>query len=542
MNRSELEKLSKSQLIELLLQDKKKKKPVIIRKEKKKPVIIRKEKKKPVINRRTKDKKKPKPVIRRKVRNLIDEPIPNIGTKILKPSMVKKIKKIKKVVKLGKKHVENWGEWLMKVDVPRIVLDDELESFKRHISELYKTELPKQYEIIQIGEKSNKKFTTFFDIFKVEPHQSIEIDFGEVLLEIANRVIKKRGLTNGDKIRWILSHPKWNKHISTKMITISGSISSYDLINQLVNFVEYKEVPLSEVKIEIQSNKIPRGMGRLRVMNSNLNQKKSVITIKNDDTICLARAIVTAVANINKTQWTKSQLSDGFNRSRKLQKNMAEKLHEESGVEINEFGSTIEDVKKFANHLKIQINIVDAEYFNELILTTENEHNNQMIYLLKNKNHFDVITSMTGFLCKSYYCHTCKKTYKRRNCHKCPAKCIACFKYFKDGKKCSGEIIECQDCNRSFFGEECFNEHKRDRSKPKKSKFEEFEYFEENGVKFKKSLKSNIIFPLSDFELYYDKLYNFKIEEFKMKIKEIEESFNRKSDIVCNKVKKMFKM
>ena len=76
---------------------------------------------------------------------------------------------------------------------------------------------------------------------------------------------------------------------------------------------------------------------------------------------------------------------------------MAEKLHEEAGVEINEFGSTLEDVIKFANHLKIQINIVDFEYFNELILTTENEHNNQMIYLLKNKNHFDVITSMTGF-------------------------------------------------------------------------------------------------------------------------------------------------
>ena len=256
--------------------------------------------------------------------------------------MVKKIKKIKKVVKLGKKHVENWGEWLMKVDVPRIVVDDELESFKRHISELYETELSKQYEIIHIGGKSSKKFTTYFDIFKVEPHQSTEIDFGKVLLEIANRVINLRGLTNGDKIRWILSHPMWNKPISTKLITISGSLTAYDLINQLVNFVEYKEVPLSEVKIEIQSIKIPRGMGRLHVMKSNLKQKKSVITIKNDDTICLARAIVTAVANINKTQWTNSQLNDGFNRSRKLQKNKAEKLHEEACVEINEFGSTLE--------------------------------------------------------------------------------------------------------------------------------------------------------------------------------------------------------
>ena len=148
---------------------------------------------KPVIIRKTKEKKKPNPVIRRKERNLLDEPIPKNeiprGEKILKPSMVKNIKK---VVKWGKKHVENWGDWLMKVDVPRIVLDDELESFKRHISELYKTELPKQYEIIHIGEKSNKKFTTFFDIFKVEPHQSTEIDFGKVLLEIANRMIYQR--------------------------------------------------------------------------------------------------------------------------------------------------------------------------------------------------------------------------------------------------------------------------------------------------------------------------------------------------------------
>ena len=451
MNRSELEKLSKSQLIELLLQDKNKKKPVIIRKEKKNPVIIRKEKK--------------KPVIRRKVRNLIDEPIPNIGTKILKPSMVKKIKKIKKVVKLGKKQVENWGEWLKKLDVPQIVIDDEIKSFKRHISELYENELSKQYEIIHISGKSSKKFTTYFDIFKVEPHQSTEIDFGKVLLEIANRVINLRGLKDGDKIRWILSHPMWYKPISTKLITISGSLTSYDLINKLLNFVEYKEVPLSEVKIEIQSIKIPRGMGRLHVMKSNLNQKKSVITIKNDDSICLARAIVTAVANINKTQWTKTQLKDGFNKSRKLQKMEAEKLHEEAGVEINEFGSTLEDVKKFANHLQIQINIVDAEYFNELIFTTENEHNCQMIYLYKNKNHFDVITSMTGFLCKAYYCHTCKKTYTKRDCHKCSNKCIACFKYFQNGNKCSGEEIICQICNRSFFGKKCFNEHKRNRGK-----------------------------------------------------------------------------
>ena len=90
-----------------------------------------------------------------------------------------------------------------------------------------------------------------------------------------------------------------------------------------------------------------------------------------------------------------------------------------------------------------------------------------MIYLYKNGNHFDVITSMPGFLCKDYYCHTCKKAYTHRDRHKCPSKCIACFKYYPDGIKCSGDAIQCSDCNRSFFGQICFDEHKRDRSSEK---------------------------------------------------------------------------
>ena len=45
-----------------------------------------------------------------------------------------------------------------------------------------------------------------------------------------------------------------------------------------------------------------------------------MITVKNDDTICLARSIVTAYANLKPEKWTKTQLQDEFNRSRKLQK------------------------------------------------------------------------------------------------------------------------------------------------------------------------------------------------------------------------------
>ena len=64
MNRSELEKLSKSQLIELSQLIEKQ----LLKKEKKKPVIIlkKKEKKKPVIILKKKEKKKPVIILKKK--------------------------------------------------------------------------------------------------------------------------------------------------------------------------------------------------------------------------------------------------------------------------------------------------------------------------------------------------------------------------------------------------------------------------------------------------------------------------------------------
>ena len=70
--------------------------------------------------------------------------------------------------------------------------------------------------------------------------------------------------------------------------------------------------------------------------------------MKNKDTICLARSIVTAYATLKPECWTKTQVQDGFNKSRKLQKDQALKLHEDRTVEINDYGNDLNDVNKFA--------------------------------------------------------------------------------------------------------------------------------------------------------------------------------------------------
>ena len=160
--------------------------------------------------------------------------------------------------------------------------------------------------------------------------------------------------------------------------------------------------------------------------NDTVSRKRAIVTIKNNDTTCLVRSIVTATANLHPENWTKTQLQDGFNKSRNLQKKQALKLHEEAQVEINDYGNDLSDEEVFAKHLGIEINIIDAEQFNSIVYTA-NKWSEDKIYLLQNRNHFDVIRSLTTFYDTPYYCHECEKSYTKRDKHKCPSKCLSCF-------------------------------------------------------------------------------------------------------------------
>ena len=332
------------------------------------------------------------------------------------------------------------------------------------LSEYVKEEINERtanYEIIKTNEQFSKKFTIRFVHFNVVNRGIKKNEVYDIFMKILLKVIDEGNLVKNDKIRMIIDHRKWKKPFSTKLLRVG--IDEGKIADFILSKYEYKDVPLDEVEIIVHAITLPRGEGRLTTVKTNLSSKRCIITIKNNDTTCLARAIVTAMANVNKDKWTKTQLQDGFNKSRKLQKEEALKLHEEAGVDINDYGNDIEDIEKFAKHLGVQINIIDGNQFNELIYSTDNKQDPN-IYLYKDKNHFDVITSMPAFLCKNYYCHTCKKAYKKRDCHKCPSKCLACFKYMSNCLDNQKNIIFCKDCNRTFYGIECFNEHKRNRS------------------------------------------------------------------------------
>ena len=279
------------------------------------------------------------------------------------------------------------------------------------------------FNVVKTYSNANAKFTTYFDTYKI--YEYGRTDPVVVFKTAMDMTVEARGLRPGDKIRVIVSHPSWLNPFSTKLITITDDERFfYTLLKAVLEYVEYKAIPLDEVKVEIQSTKIPRGKGRLAITKNNTGRKRCIITVKNTDTMCLSREIVTAHANLNKDMWTKTQLKDGFNKSRPLQETEITRSRSRSQITGARWRTCTDT---FAKHLGVQINIVDEDYFNEIIHTT-NPDANKFIYLHKNRNHYDVITSMPAFLAKDYYCHTCKKGYTRRDKHKCPNKCLACFK------------------------------------------------------------------------------------------------------------------
>ena len=113
---------------------------------------------------------------------------------------------------------------------------------------------------------------------------------------------------------------------------------------------------------------------------------------------------------------------------------------------MNDYGNDLSNIETFAKHLGIEINIIDAEQFNSIVYTA-NKGTEDKIYLLKNRNHFEIIKSLTAFYDTPYYCHECKKSYTKRDKHKCPSKCLSCFTYTKD-KKYDGKEIVCKKCKK----------------------------------------------------------------------------------------------
>ena len=179
-----------------------------------------------------------------------------------------------------------------------------------------------------------------------------------------------------------------------------------------------------------------------------METKRSDIRIRNDDELCCAQAIVTAIARMeNDPKW------ESIRKGLKIPKEGAVHLHKRAGVPLGECGT--EEVKKFQDILpEYQINVLSKEHFNDI--TYSGPAGGKPIYLYCHDKHYDVITSMTGFLNRSYFRTMCKKGYQHKERHARNNPCNFCHQLHTDTRE---DWTYCRDCNCNFVNETCFNLH-----------------------------------------------------------------------------------
>jgi len=177
-----------------------------------------------------------------------------------------------------------------------------------------------------------------------------------------------------------------------------------------------------------------------------VKKKQNIIQMKSGDKLCCARALVTAIARVEKNpRW------NSIRQRQDIQRELAVKLLERANVPLCECG--IEQVKQFQDVLpNYQIHILSKEHFNAIVFSGPEEE--VPIYLNYHDNHYDVITSMTGFLNRSYFCVNCKKGYQHKERHICNEPCYHC-KHLHNNKE--EEWKKCLTCNCSFVNQTCFN-------------------------------------------------------------------------------------
>ena len=136
------------------------------------------------------------------------------------------------------------------------------------------------------------------------------------------------------------------------------------------------------------------GKSKRATLNSreNLRKNSAVITINTDDDLCLARALVVAIARIQKHPKYGQLRKSG----RQIQRERAFDLHQAANVPLGPCG--MDEVKQFQKYLTdYEITILSGDH-GEKIIYPPVLGDKQPIHLYYQNGHFDVITRVASFL------------------------------------------------------------------------------------------------------------------------------------------------
>ena len=198
-----------------------------------------------------------------------------------------------------------------------------------------------------------------------------------------------------------------------------------NLLSRALNSNEQFEMDDSFQLSITQVHHAPQGSGRKRhqlkpghhTLDLLKSKKRSIVQIQNDNDLCCARALVTPKAKVDRhPQWR------SFQRGYKIQSSAATNLHLEAHVPFGPCGyEELTQFSKAPSLIEYQILLVDADHAFHIKSFGPPAPDKQLV-LLHEKGHYDVITSLSGFLGRSYVCSHYFKPYDHARKHRCKSK------------------------------------------------------------------------------------------------------------------------
>ena len=177
----------------------------------------------------------------------------------------------------------------------------------------------------------------------------------------------KEGMAPNDQVRFILRSEQLETPISLPFMTVER-LTAERVYSELERVIQSnQEFRLNDtVTIDINHVESPAGSGRKKRttydIDDYLDEKNSVVRIKNKDDLCLARALVVARAKVdNDPRYNHIKKSD-----RPLQREKAFDLHEAANVPLGPCG--LNEVALFQQYLTdYQIVIISGDHNNSII-------------------------------------------------------------------------------------------------------------------------------------------------------------------------------
>ena len=274
----------------------------------------------------------------------------------------------------------------------------------------------------------------------------------------------------------VLLRPLDDLNANTVMETIEKILNSHENLSIDDSF-----------DITVGSIELPKGGARCRTTRldgegNSLERKKSIVTILNNDQLCMARSISVSWAKLNRcsaAEWKdiarsrgsktnlelilehckvpESYYRDLRKHERKEQTAIAKAISRLAGVPLDRPAS-LSNIPAFEDVLGVRVMVVSARLGNKFITTTSTDERPCIYIYLVDDMHFHSLVSITGLFNSIYFCSQCLKRYNTREKHRCDTTCIICKRQNCPKTK---SPVKCNECHMECPSKDCFQDHKK---------------------------------------------------------------------------------